>query len=315
MRAVFLDGSLRGARNLGLSNAPWNAPRLHPVEWLSEGRIPVAYAHRLPDRRQNSRRAWNPQSLRHRPRHLELRGEGPCAANSRPHFIVRDVYWAGRGSQLPACIRRWPSWSQAQQGVATGPSTPGRTVGTCWCRDCAFAIALFRWRGAFVVGGCMVSLAGLGCGCIRSRRTFFGIAARKSASSRADPQEVCNTIPWLTLSAAARRGIRLRQNCSEIRCGGLRLSGCPAISRSNSSFTLGKSSLAEHGGLMRPAASAVYTRIILPPCGMRGRSVPAARGLLGAPSCGAGIVCRPTPTTSGWWSPPHQLVGTGRRGE
>jgi MFS transporter, ACS family, hexuronate transporter len=85
---------------------------------------------------------------------------GPGLATSVLTFIIAMfILGLGEAANFPACIKTVAEWfPKRERALATGLFNSGANIGNMVVPAIVpIAIALFTWRGAFVVGGCWVS--------------------------------------------------------------------------------------------------------------------------------------------------------------
>ena len=120
------------------------------------GAFQSAYAVGIPDRREAHRPARYPQSICHRHRALELCRHGAGSGHSVLTFaIAMFILGLGEAANFPACIKTVAEWfPKRERALATGLFNSGANIGNMVVPAIVpVAIALFTWRGAFVVGG------------------------------------------------------------------------------------------------------------------------------------------------------------------
>jgi ACS family hexuronate transporter-like MFS transporter len=130
---------------------------------------------------------------------------GPGAATSVPTFIVAMFFLGlGESANFPACIKTVAEWfPKRERALATGLFNSGANVGNMVVPAIVpLAIALFTWRGAFVVGGSL-GLVWLifWLWLYRKPEEHPSVSPKELGLIQSDPPEtVLSGVPWLKLA-------------------------------------------------------------------------------------------------------------------
>jgi len=127
----------------------------------------------------------------------------PGAANSVLTMgIAMFLLGLGESANFPACIKAVAEWfPKRERAQATGLFNSGANIGNMLVPAIVpFAIALFTWRGAFVVGGSL-GLVWLvfWLWLYRKPEEHPAVSAKELGLIQSDPPETVASVPWLRL--------------------------------------------------------------------------------------------------------------------
>lgn len=129
---------------------------------------------------------------------------GPGAATSVLTFVIAMfILGIGEAANFPACIKTVAEWfPKRERALATGLFNSGANIGNMVVPAIVpIAIALFTWRGAFVVGGCM-GLVWLvfWLWLYRKPEEHPRVSPKELGLIQSDPPETTvESVPWLKL--------------------------------------------------------------------------------------------------------------------
>jgi ACS family hexuronate transporter-like MFS transporter len=128
---------------------------------------------------------------------------GPGLASSVPTFIIAMfILGLGEAANFPACIKTVAEWfPKRERALATGLFNSGANIGNMVVPAIVpVAIALFTWRGAFVVGGSL-GLVWLvfWMWLYRKPEEHPWVAPQELGLIQSDPPETVMSVPWLKL--------------------------------------------------------------------------------------------------------------------
>ena len=128
---------------------------------------------------------------------------GPGAASSVLTLtIAMFLLGLGEAANFPACIKTVAEWfPKRERALATGLFNSGANIGNMLVPAIVpIAIALFTWRGAFVVGGSLgfVWLI-LWLWLYRRTEEHPSVSAKELGLIQSDPPETIASVPWLRL--------------------------------------------------------------------------------------------------------------------
>ena len=128
---------------------------------------------------------------------------GPGAASSVPTLaIAMFLLGFGEAANFPACIKTVAEWfPKRERALATGLFNSGANIGNMVVPAIVpLAMALFTWRGAFVVGGSLGLLwLALWLWLYRAPEQHPWVSPRELAFIRSDTQETVPSVPWVKL--------------------------------------------------------------------------------------------------------------------
>jgi MFS transporter, ACS family, hexuronate transporter len=128
---------------------------------------------------------------------------GPGLANSVGTFVVAMfILGLGEAANFPACIKTVAEWfPKRERALATGLFNSGANIGNMLVPAIVpIAIALFTWRGAFVVGGSLGLIwLVLWLWLYRKPEEHPWVSPQELGLIQSDPPERTATVPWLQL--------------------------------------------------------------------------------------------------------------------
>jgi ACS family hexuronate transporter-like MFS transporter len=132
-----------------------------------------------------------------------LAAMGPALATSVLTLVIAMfVLGAAEAANFPACIKSVAEWfPKRERALATGLFNSGANIGNMAVPAIVpIAIAIFSWRGAFVVGGCL-GLVWLVFWLWLYRRPeeHPRVSPKELGLIQSDPPETIGSVPWLKL--------------------------------------------------------------------------------------------------------------------
>jgi ACS family hexuronate transporter-like MFS transporter len=128
---------------------------------------------------------------------------GPGLATSVVTFVIAMfVLGIGEAALFPACIKTVAEWfPKRERALATGLFNSGANIGNMVVPTIVpVAIALFSWRGAFVVGGCLGLIwLVLWLWLYRQPEEHPWVSPKELGLIQSDPPETVGAVPWLKL--------------------------------------------------------------------------------------------------------------------
>src|ERR1035438_7282076 len=128
---------------------------------------------------------------------------GPGLATSVPTLIIAMfILGIGESANFPACIKTVAEWfPKRERALATGLFNSGANIGNMMVPAIVpFAIALFTWRGAFVVGGSLGLIWLIfWLWLYRKPEEHPAVSAEELGLIQSDPPQTIHSVPWLRL--------------------------------------------------------------------------------------------------------------------
>jgi MFS transporter, ACS family, hexuronate transporter len=128
---------------------------------------------------------------------------GPGLASSVVTLTVAMfILGLGEAANFPACIKTVAEWfPKRERALATGLFNSGANIGNMVVPAIVpLAIALFTWRGAFVVGGCLGLIwLVFWLWLYRKPEEHPWVSAHELGLIQSDPPETIYSVPWLRL--------------------------------------------------------------------------------------------------------------------
>jgi ACS family hexuronate transporter-like MFS transporter len=128
---------------------------------------------------------------------------GPGLATSVLTFVIAMfVLGIGEAALFPACIKTVAEWfPKRERALATGLFNSGANIGNMVVPTIVpVAIALFSWRGAFVVGGCLGLIwLVFWLWLYRQPEEHPWVSPKELGLIQSDPPETIGAVPWLKL--------------------------------------------------------------------------------------------------------------------
>ncbi|MEI9971941.1 MAG: MFS transporter [Ignavibacteriota bacterium] len=128
---------------------------------------------------------------------------GPGLATSVTTLVIAMfILGIGESANFPACIKTVAEWfPKRERALATGLFNSGANIGNMLVRpSCPWPIAIFSWRGAFVVGGSL-GLVWLvfWLSLYRKPEEHPGVSPQELGLIQSDPPERVDAVPYAQL--------------------------------------------------------------------------------------------------------------------